>query len=426
LDGPTLSFVAIYVTTLLGLFLIFAWLQQKDARALAWWGSAYMISAASMALWNSPAPMYAFPRELPASLIFVACGLTWNGVRLFHRRKPLPAAIFAGAIAWLVLCQIPALMADNAAHLGLGAIIVAGYTVFIIIEFWRERRQSLYSQTGAIMVTCLHAGIFLMPLALQTVRPDLFASDWLTLFALETIIYAVGTAFIMLLVVKDHHVHFYRKAATIDSLTGLLNRGAFMECAIKLCAHQGQRGNPVTLMMFDLDHFKSINDRFGHAVGDGVLRVFAQVARKSMRTSDVIGRLGGEEFAAIVPEGMDVAKIISERLRSGFEDAGATVGAHAIGATVSIGAAMSYEAVTNIDALIVRADDALYRAKHDGRNRMHAADDESASEQARQIAAACRGQDGDPARLLQRKSVARRGSRTVPEGIVEVATPRLL
>ena len=92
-------------------------------------------------------------------------------------------------------------------------------------------------------------------------------------------------------------------------------------------------------MMFDLDHFKSINDRFGHAVGDEVLRVFAAVARKSMRATDIIGRLGGEEFAAIVPEPMEGAKIIAERLRAAFEAAGVTVGAHAIGATVSIGVA---------------------------------------------------------------------------------------
>ena len=147
-----------------------------------------------------------------------------------------------------------------------------------------------------------------------------------------------------------------------------------MENALQLCAHQGKRGEPVTLLMFDLDHFKSINDRFGHAVGDDVLRVFAQVARTSMRASDIIGRLGGEEFAAIVPESMEVASRIAERLRAGFEAAGVTVGTHAVGATVSIGAATSYEPVTDIDALIIRADTALYSAKRAGRNRLHVAE----------------------------------------------------
>ena len=168
----------------------------------------------------------------------------------------------------------------------------------------------------------------------------------------------------------------YRNAASTDPLTGLLNRRAFLESALSLCARQAKRGQPVTMLMLDLDHFKSINDRFGHAIGDEVLRVFADVARSSMRGSDIVGRLGGEEFAAIVAEPMEWPRRIAERLRAGFEAAGIPIGEQAIGATVSIGAATSHEPVTDIDALIARADAALYRAKHDGRNRVHAAEDD--------------------------------------------------
>jgi diguanylate cyclase (GGDEF)-like protein len=426
LDVPTLSFVAVCIATLLGLFLIFAWLQQRDARALAWWGSAYLIGASSMTLWSTPAPMVAFPRELPAALIFVACGMIWNGVRLFHGRRLLPVAIFAGAIVWLILCQVPALKTGSIAHMGFGAVVVAVYTFFIAFEFWRERRHSLYSRTIAIIVTGLHAGIFMIPLTLRAFLPKMFAADWLTVFALESIIYAVGAAFIMLLMVKDHHVHIYRKAATIDHLTGLLNRGAFMECAIQLCDLQRKRGRPVTLMMFDLDHFKTINDSFGHAVGDSVLRVFAAVARNSMRTSDIIGRLGGEEFAAIVPESLEGAQVIAERLRAAFEAAGATVGAHAIAATVSIGAAMSYELVTDIDALIGRADAALYRAKHDGRNCIRTTEDGVAPSQGvRLIAAARSGKTAKHRRLLHRKAASRRSDTAVPVILDPAETFRL-
>jgi diguanylate cyclase (GGDEF)-like protein len=222
-------------------------------------------------------------------------------------------------------------------------------------------------------------------------------------FSLETIFYAVGAAFIMLLIVKDHHVHAYRKQATTDHLTGLCNRGAFLEAAIKLQARQVRRGEPVTLLMFDLDHFKSINDRFGHGVGDSVLRVFAQSVRKSMRTSDIIGRLGGEEFAAIISEPMEMVPRIAERIRAGFEAVGATVGEQAIGATVSIGAATAYDATAEIDSLLLRADAALYRAKHDGRNRFRAADEEPGSEQARAIAAARRAQWSKRGGILRRK-----------------------
>ncbi len=381
LDVPTLSFVAVCIAGMLGLFLIFAWLQQRNVRALAWWGSAYLIGASSMVLWSAPSRLFALPPELPAALIFVACGMIWNGVRLFHGRRLLPIATFAGAIAWLIFSQFPALSEDSNARIALGAVVVAAYTFFIAFELGRERRKSFYSRTAAIVVPCLHAAIFLMPLAMRAFLPEVLATAWLTVFALETIIYAVGTAFIVLLMVKDHHVHVYRRAASTDHLTGLLNRRAFMESALSLCAHQAARAKPVTLLMFDLDHFKSINDRFGHAVGDDVLRVFATVARSSMRASDIVARLGGEEFAAIVPEPMEIAARIAERLRAGFEAAGRTVGVHAIGATVSIGAAASYQPVTDIDALIARADAALYRAKHAGRNRIDTAEDAAAPSQ---------------------------------------------
>ncbi|MEI9805465.1 MAG: GGDEF domain-containing protein [Pseudolabrys sp.] len=392
LDVPTLSFVAVCIAGFLGLFLIFAWVQQRNVGALAWWGSAYLVGGSSIALWGAPEQIYRLPAVYPEALIFVACGMVWNGVRLFHGRRLWPLASIAGAIAWLILGQLPVLSEGSNGRIGLGAAIVALYTFSIAYELWRERRKSFYSRTAAIVVPCLHAAIFLMPLAMRIYSPYVFATTWQAMLALETIIYAVGTAFIVLLMVKDHHVHVYRKAATTDHLTGLCNRGAFLEAALKMQVHQGERGEPVTLLMFDLDHFKSINDRFGHGVGDTVLKVFAQSVQKSMRASDVIGRLGGEEFAAIVPEPMEIVVRIAERIRAGFEAAGAVVGPDTIGATVSIGAATSYSRVPDIDALLLRADAALYSAKHGGRNCFHPADEDPGSEQARLISAARRAQ----------------------------------
>jgi diguanylate cyclase (GGDEF)-like protein len=217
----------------------------------------------------------------------------------------------------------------------------------------------------------------------------------------------VGAAFIVILMVKDYDVRAYRNAANTDPLTGLLSRRAFMENARELCVVQAKRRMPVTLLMFDLDHFKSINDRFGHATGDEALRVFARVVIMSMRASDIIGRLGGEEFAAIVSEPMETAARIAERIRAGFESAGTVIVEKPIGATVSIGAVTSYEAVENLDALLARADAALYRAKHDGRNRVHGEQDEPLNERARMIAAVRNSQPGKPISVLQRKKTMR-------------------
>lgn len=411
LDTPTLAFVAVCLAGFLGLFLIFTWFQQRSVPALAWWGSAYLIGSSALALWGAPSPMFKVPPEYAEALMFVSGGMIWNGVRLFHGRPLWPVTSFAGAAIWLVLCRSDVVPEGSNSRFVAATIVVAIYTFFIAHELWRERRKSFFSRSAAIVVPCLHAGIFLLPLAMREFLPEAFEVDWLAVLALEMILYAVGVAFIVLLMVKDHHVGVYRKAATTDHLTQLLNRGAFLEAAREMHASQGARDEPVTLLMFDLDHFKSVNDRFGHGVGDSVLRVFAKSVRKSMRASDIIGRLGGEEFAAIVAEPMEIATPIAERIRAGFEAVGAVVDAQEIGATVSIGAATSYSAAADVDALILRADAALYAAKHGGRNRVSMAEEEPGSERVRLIAAARRAQavkDGKSKGFMQRKWAARR------------------
>ena len=412
LDGPTLSFAAACLAGLLGSFLISAWLQQRNVRALAWWGAAYLIGASAVAFWGAPSPLIKLPPELAEALIFVACGMIWNGVRLFHGRRLWLGQMLAGAAVWLIVCQLPDMSEGSTARIAFGAIVVSFYTFCIALELWRERRKALFSRTAAIVVPCVHAAIFLMPLAMRALLPNMFSTEWQTVLALETIIYAIGMAFIMLLMVKDGHLHFYRLAATTDHLTGLFNRRAFLEAANQMYARQGARGEAVTLLMFDLDRFKSINDRFGHAAGDGALKVFARVASSSIRSTDVLGRLGGEEFAAIFPEETEGAIQVAERLRLAFQAAGAIIDGHEIGATVSIGVATSYAAVPNLDALLLRADEALYAAKNGGRNRYHVAPDEPGCELARQAATAraAQAQSG----LIKRRLAARRARKLGP------------
>jgi diguanylate cyclase (GGDEF)-like protein len=376
LDVSTLTVVAIGLAGLLGLFLVICWLQERSVRALAWWGSAYFIGAGSMALWMAPQSRLV-PSEIPEALTLLACGIIWSGIRLFHGRRLEPTGTFAGALLWPALCQIPLLAEGTHARLALGAFFVAVYTFAIAFELWRERRKSMFSRTAALIVPSLHAAIFLMPIAMQVLAPQTDPSEWLAVFAVEAMIYSTGTAFIVLLMVKDHHVQVYRHAAWTDPLTGLFNRRAFLDHARALCDRQAAKGLPVTLLMFDLDHFKSINDRFGHAAGDEVLRVFAQVLRRGMRASDIVGRLGGEEFAAILPGDRTLAEAVGERIRSGFEVAGAAVAGYEIGGTVSIGAGISHAPVLQIDALIKCADGALYEAKRHGRNRVRTAQAQS-------------------------------------------------
>jgi diguanylate cyclase (GGDEF)-like protein len=131
---------------------------------------------------------------------------------------------------------------------------------------------------------------------------------------------------------------------------------------------------PVSVLAFDLDHFKSINDRFGHSAGDATLHLFAAVARQTMRSEDVIGRLGGEEFVALLPNALNEAIVAAERVRQAFAAASNIPGGDHVPATVSIGAACG-SASAKIEALIGRADGALYRAKSNGRNRVETAEE---------------------------------------------------
>ncbi len=171
LDVPTLAFVAVCIAALLGILLLVAWVQQRNVRALAWWGSAYLIGASSIALLGAPAPLFQLPLELPEALTFLACGMVWNGVRLFHGRRLLPVAAFAGAIVWVILCQFPVFAPGGNERIMLGAVVVATYTFFIAYELRRERRKSLYSRTAAIAVPGVHAAMFLMPIGMQTLLP---------------------------------------------------------------------------------------------------------------------------------------------------------------------------------------------------------------------------------------------------------------
>jgi len=161
--------------------------------------------------------------------------------------------------------------------------------------------------------------------------------------------------------------------AITDALTSLYNR-RYMESHLgTLVEEAAARGKPLSLLILDVDHFKSINDGFGHDAGDDVLREFAMRVRKSIRGIDLACRYGGEEFVVVMPEtDMAVAALVAERIRRRIagEPFPIQKGAAAVDVTISIGIAALGPAEDRADTLLKRADQALYRAKRDGRNRV--------------------------------------------------------
>ncbi len=162
------------------------------------------------------------------------------------------------------------------------------------------------------------------------------------------------------------------RLATYDGLTGTLNRRHFMELAQHQYDSARRFGQPLTLLMLDVDHFKSVNDRFGHHVGDQVLRVLAERCRATLRSIDLLGRYGGEEFVILLPgtTRQDAASVLAERIRQRVAEAPIATDAGAVKVTVSLGVAEMDEATRHPDDLLKRADAALYEAKQKGRNRV--------------------------------------------------------
>jgi diguanylate cyclase (GGDEF)-like protein len=225
-----------------------------------------------------------------------------------------------------------------------------------------------------------HGALYLLRTPLGAMLPwlpgtsQVFESAWLSVLSFEALLFTIAIAFILLAMAKERTEHRHKTAALVDPLTGISNRRAFLQDGEALLRRQAADPRPTAVMLLDLDNFKSINDRFGHAVGDRVLQVFAQVAGNCMRRMDLFGRLGGEEFAAVVIDATrDKALAVAEEIRASFARATQEVEGRPVVASVSIGVVISYDAVLDISALLAQADHALYRAKDNGRNRVEVA-----------------------------------------------------
>jgi diguanylate cyclase (GGDEF)-like protein len=194
------------------------------------------------------------------------------------------------------------------------------------------------------------------------------------MFSVELVLYAVGTVFVIFMLVSERTVTAHKTAASIDPLTGMLNRRGFSEACARLIEREANAGRPVTVLIFDIDHFKGINDRFGHPAGDELLKLFATIVIANLRISDLSGRIGGEEFAALLPCPLEEGVVAAERVREVFEASGIVSEQGPVDTTVSIGVAGG-PAGTELEVLLAAADTALYQAKRGGRNRVEAAEE---------------------------------------------------
>jgi diguanylate cyclase (GGDEF)-like protein len=169
---------------------------------------------------------------------------------------------------------------------------------------------------------------------------------------------------------REEAVVKLQEYANLDGLTGIANR-RFFEARLRDEYTRWQRyGGDLSVLLFDLDHFKKINDQFGHVVGDAVLRVMAQRVGEAVRAQDTFGRFGGEEFALLLPcTALGEAMVVAEKIRATIGDTPVEAEGVRVPVTASVGGAAARAGVTAYEALINEADAALYSAKRQGRNR---------------------------------------------------------
>jgi diguanylate cyclase (GGDEF)-like protein len=375
LDVNTLFMVTIYVEAILGLLLLFAWAQNTQIYAVAWWGFAHLIRAGSIVLFG----MYGtvpdlITIDLANALLFTAFAVTWTGARVFDGRPVEPVYLVTGAVIWLLVCRLPVLADAIETRAMIASGIITAYTWLTAYEFWRGRNEQLVSRWPAIFMLFAHGALFLLRTPLVTLLPwsptNMYGSVWLTVLSFEALLFTISIAFILLAMAKERTELRHRTAAMVDPLTGIANRRAFLHEAGQMAKRHAANPKPTAVLLIDLDHFKTINDRFGHALGDRVLEMFTDCARQSIRKTDLIGRLGGEEFAAVLYDTTpDKAFAVAERMREGFARVAHDVGGRPVAATASVGLVHCEDVVLDIPELLAQADEALYFAKENGRNR---------------------------------------------------------
>ena len=371
---PTLLLLDICVLALLGGLMLHAWRRSENEATLGWMAGMLLLAALGTLLASLRGMgMDVLSIALGNVLLRLAAGLGWTAMRVFAGRQPWWPGIVGGALLWGLLCLWPSFIGSLPLRVTVGTLLTVLYSGAAAWELWGAHRRLEVAVVPAVALLLLHALICAGLLlggrgpAIEQVWSGM-GDSFLAWRLLETFLFAIGIAFVTLAMVRERTERRLRAMANCDPLTGIGNRRAFMDGAQALLAQCAGAGRPAALLLCDLDHFKRLNDRHGHAVGDAALVAFGRVLAQGIRQHDVCGRIGGEEFACLLP-GADaaVAAQVAERIRRRCSELMPDPERRF---SVSIGVAGVEQAGYELLRLLAQADEALYRAKAGGRNRV--------------------------------------------------------
>jgi diguanylate cyclase (GGDEF)-like protein len=378
LDLPTLMVMQSFAMASAGAVLLIAWLQNRTVSVLAWWGCAHISAAAGILCL-----MLGFTLHQPAwlglggTLLSFQSALIWKATRAINSKSTPFILALIGPVAVGFTGGIPGIREFGGS---LALTMGAAYILAAAATLWLGRTERLAARWPLCILAAVHGTALLIgtysTLTGTTGQDSVPAiTSPFGFIYFESIIFALGTAVFILALFKERSEAAGRMAARIDPLSGIANRTGFMETGEKVVERCGRSDLPASVMMFDLDRFKTINDTFGHGVGDDVIRKFCQITAAALRPNDVFGRLGGEEFAVVLPgSSIETAYVRAERICACFAANCRFIGSHRVEATVSCGVSVRSSAEQTLTALLEDADAALYSAKSMGRNRVRRAD----------------------------------------------------
>lgn len=376
LDLPTLMAVESFIAALSGLVVLLGCPRGSDSRGSVWWALGGITTAAGLALILYGLATNSIPLIITANLaIALSPAFYWTAARQLSRRDAIYALIPAGVLFLALGSVVPGYQLTANQQMAFSLALNAIYFYAAAIELWRGREERLLARWPLIALLVVHATIFVAG-AIEAMTGAISAmhlapiTSWFGLIHFESIVFSVGTAVFVVAFTRERAEARQRMVAESDPLTGLSTRRALLDQAELALERCKAADAPLALAIFDLDRFKSINDRFGHAVGDAVLKRFGETVRATLRRNDRVGRIGGEEFALLLPDtNLVTAFEIADRVRAAFEADCRTLDGLELAATVSAGVTAAHRNST-VQSMLIAADEGLYEAKARGRNRV--------------------------------------------------------